>query len=105
MIAQRLEITERLGLLQDAERKSLAGNLQILGIVPDDLKENTGVGATLVQLAGRVQIARSVADSGGDPMLVADREPDAVQGAIMLLVGGNIGEQGQVIARADLSEQ
>src|SRR5436309_936379 len=105
MIAQRLEIAERLGLLQDAERESLAGNLEILHVVPHDLKENTGVGAALVQLAGRVQIARSVADGGGDPMLVADREPDAVQGAIMLLVGGNVGEQGHVIARADLSEQ
>ena len=38
-------------------------------------------------------------------MLVADCEPDAVQGAIMLLVGGNVGEQGHVIARADLSEE
>ena len=105
MIAQRLEIAERLGLLQDAERESLAGNLEILHVVPHDLKENTGVGAALVQLAGRVQIARSVADGGGDPMLVADCEPDAVQGAIMLLVGGNVGEQGHVIARADLSEE
>src|SRR2546422_431968 len=98
MIAQRLKIAERLRLLQDAERESLAGNIQILRVVPDDLKENPGVRAALVQLAGRVQIARSVANCGGDPMLVADRQPDGIQRPVVLRGGLDIREQGHVIA-------
>src|SRR2546421_2148659 len=74
MIPQRLKITERLRLLQDTEREPLTRNLEILRVVPHQLEDNAVVRAALVKLAGRMQIARSVAGAGGDPILVANRQ-------------------------------
>src|SRR3981081_4245463 len=60
---ERLEIAQRLRLLQGGERIGLARHLHVLAVLLDDLEEDARRRAALVQLARRVQVARTV--SGG----------------------------------------
>jgi len=53
----------------------VAGHRQIGRIVGGDDQEDARVGATLVGLAARVQIARTEADRGGGLETIADERP------------------------------
>jgi len=46
-----------------------------------------GIRPTLVELTGRVQVARPIAHRGRDPILVTDGKPDRVQGLSCFGVG------------------
>src|SRR5919109_75059 len=59
--AHGLEVAGRLGVDQRAERIGLGGNLEILGEVVHELEEAPRRRPALVELAGRVQVARAVA--------------------------------------------
>ena len=60
--AERLEVADRLGVLEAGEAVGGARDLDVgLGVV-DELQEAPGRRAALVQLAGRVQEARAVAE-------------------------------------------
>lgn len=52
---QGLEVTQRLGLLQDAKAERFAWNGCVLGVGSSNLDEDTVVGATFVQLPSRMQ--------------------------------------------------
>ena len=52
-----------------------------------------------------MQIARSVAGGGGDPIRVADGQPDGIQRPVVLRGGLDIREQSHVIAGVDLRKQ
>src|SRR5438309_1156081 len=58
-LLQRLEIARRLRADQAREAERLPGDRQLLAVVLDHLQEEPGVRAALVQLAGRVQVARA----------------------------------------------
>ena len=51
------------------KRVRLAGHLEVVGRVVDELEEAPGRRAALVELAGRVQVARAVAERGGHAVL------------------------------------
>src|ERR1700732_4743169 len=105
VVAQRLEITKGLRLLEDAKRELLARNRHIIRVVANHLEEDARVGAAFVQLPGRVQVARPIADRRCHPVFVADGEPDRVERAVMLRVGCDEGEQSHVVAAPNLAEQ
>ena len=71
--AQRFQVADRLGVLERRERVRLAGDLDVLGPVVEQLQEAPGLRAALVELAGRVQEARAVAERGRRLRRVADR--------------------------------
>ena len=50
-LAQRLEVARRLGADQPREAERLPGDRQLLAVVLDDLQEEPGVRAALVELA------------------------------------------------------
>src|SRR6266849_6786491 len=62
---QRLQVAERLRLLEDREAERLAGDGHVAGVVLDDLQEEADLGAAFVQLSGRGEEARSVSSGGG----------------------------------------
>src|SRR5258708_4914515 len=105
VVAQRLEITEGLRLLEDPKREVLAGNRQVIWIVADQLEEDARVGAALVQLTGRVQVAWPVAHRRCHLGPVTDGEPDRVERAVVLRFGRDEGKQCHVVAGANLAEQ
>src|SRR5215208_42699 len=63
--AQRLQVPGRLGVLERAERVAGARYLDVLLAVVDELQEDPGRRAPLVELSGRVQEARPVAERRG----------------------------------------
>ena len=76
---ERGEVAARLGTLEHAERVGLPGHRHVVGVVPDDLQEQTARGAALVELPGGVQVARTVAERRRDAQAVAQREAKALQ--------------------------
>src|SRR5262245_40739660 len=56
-VAQRLEVSGSLGADQPAEAERAVRDLQLVAGVIHDLDEHAGVGTSLVQLAGRVEVA------------------------------------------------
>src|SRR4051794_33529853 len=58
-VAQRREIAGRLRADQLREAERLVGDRELVAVVLDDLQEETTVRATLVQLPGRVEVARA----------------------------------------------
>ena len=61
---QGAQVTARLRPLEHAEAVRLAGDVHVLRVVPDELQEQPLVRPALVELAGRVQKARAVAQRG-----------------------------------------
>ena len=76
-LAQRVEVAGRLGADQPGEAERLAGDRQLGAVVLDDLQEAPGVRAALVELAGRVQVARPepVRDDAAGPLAERAGEP------------------------------
>ena len=65
VIAKRLQVAHGLGVLQVPERVAGLGYLDVLFPVVDQLEEAARWRSPLVELAGGVQEARSVAERGG----------------------------------------
>ena len=62
---ERLKVAERLRRFQHRERERLIGNREVLVRFGDDDDEDAVVRAAFVQLPGRVQIARTIAEHRG----------------------------------------
>src|SRR5438270_12793392 len=75
-LGERLIITQRLRVFEQAEGKSLAGDLEVAGRVRGNLQEYSVVGATFVELPCGVQEARAVSGGGGYLPAIADGEAD-----------------------------
>ena len=104
--AQRLEIAERLRVLQRPERERLAGDLDVLGAVVHEHEEaDRSAGPALVQLAGRVQVARAVAERRRGLRRVADRGAQLRDRGVDRLARRHEAEDRDVVARARLAEQ
>src|SRR5712691_6221213 len=88
-LLQGREIAGGLRADQAAKAKRLAGNRDLVAGVVDDLQEETGVGSTLVQLAGRVQVARAVAVRHDEPATAAQLPDEVGDPAVVLLVRGD----------------
>src|SRR5436853_8182 len=52
VIAQRLEIAERLRLLEHPKGERLPRNLDVVDVIANDLQENPGVWAAFMELPG-----------------------------------------------------
>src|SRR3989304_1840068 len=59
------EVPSRLRVDERAEGVALAGDGQVRGVAGYELEEPAGPRSALVELAGRMQVARPVADGGG----------------------------------------
>ena len=73
-----------LGAKQAAEAERLAGNRDLLAGIVDDLEEEAGVRAALVQLPGRVEVARPVAVGDDEPAAAAELADEVVDPAVVL---------------------
>src|SRR5439155_10977759 len=73
---ERLQVAQRLRLLEDREAVGLAWDGHIARVVLDYLEEEPDLRAALVELAGGVKEAWAVARRGGVASGVADRRPD-----------------------------
>ena len=102
---ERREIAERLGELQRAEREHFAGNWQIGARRRRDQHEHAGVRSALVQLSGRVQIPRSVAEHGGRLRAIAHGVSKCAELFGELGVRTEIGEERQVVAAPKQRQQ
>src|SRR5205807_8705922 len=94
-----LLIAARRGSEERAESVALAGDRQFLAAVAGDLQEEAGVGSAFVQLAGRVQVARTEAEGAGSFRRLADCALQLMELVLQLARGRQIGEQRDVIAR------
>src|SRR6266852_9074403 len=61
---ERFEVAQRLRLPEDREAVGLARDEHVARVVLNDLEEHAGLGTALVQLAGGVKEARTVARGG-----------------------------------------
>ena len=66
MRTEGLQVAVRLSPDQLRERVGLARDLEVALRVVDELEEPPGRRAALVELAGRVQVARAVSERGRD---------------------------------------
>jgi len=73
MVFERSGVSDRLGVDQLAEGVGLARDLAVVGVFGHQLQEPADRGAALVQLSGRVQEARPVADGRGAAGPVAEQ--------------------------------
>src|SRR6185503_14864781 len=94
-----VEVTARLGSLNPAERKLTSRNGNVCGIVAGDLDKEAGVWSTLEQLAGRVEVARTKANQGGDLPAISNLLADLLQGGAVFVVHVEKRKQGKIIAR------
>src|SRR3990170_410842 len=77
-VAVRLRVDER------AEGVALAGDGQVRGVAGYELEEPAGPRSAFVELAGRMQVARPVADGGGPFRGIAEGEADPSQRRVTL---------------------
>src|SRR5579871_3719200 len=89
---KHLEVTARLRRLHHTERVLLPGHRNVLGVVTRDLEEYAAVRAALVRLPGRVEEARSEAQTRGDFLRVAHAVSNALERHFVRLVHLDIRE-------------
>src|SRR5512146_2910988 len=102
---QRLIIAEGLGADQRAEGHAFGRDIDILFRVGDDLDEEAGVRAALVELTRGVLEARAKASGNGTMRLLTDGDAHALKRVDHLLVAGEIGIDGKVVARGSLTDE
>src|SRR3954468_11715832 len=102
VVLQRVEVADRLRVLQVAEGVARARDLHVFVAVVHELNEQAGGRTTLVELAGRVQEPRSVAEGGGGLGLVADGRPQLVHRGIELLARLEVAHDRHVVGRRRL---
>src|SRR5439155_20138811 len=95
----------RLRLLEHPEGEFLAGDRHVMWVIADELEEDAGVGTALVQLTGRMQVAWTVAHRRCHPVAVANGDSDGVQRTVVLGAGRDEGQQRDVVAGPNLTEQ
>ena len=100
VVPQRLQVTRRLGALEDREGERLSGDRHVGPVVGRDLDVDAGVGTALVQLARAVQEAGSEPERGREMAPVADRDPKSLEGALVVIVRRDICHQCDVVAGA-----
>ncbi len=105
VLLQRLQVAQRLRVLQRAETVWLAGDGYILRVLRRDLDEQAGVGPALVQLPGRMQETRPEAQRRRDVQAVAQREASPLKLTLNRFVVGQIGHDRHVVARLHLLEE
>src|ERR1700716_2077430 len=96
---ERSQVAEGLRVDQRAEGVGLARDRQIdvpFGV--GRLEEHPGVGAPLVELAGRVEEAGAEADGGGDAVAIPQGQPVKLQGGGALWRAVQVGLDGDVVA-------
>ncbi len=105
MGVERLEVSDRLGLCQRAEGKGLAWHRQVRFHPVDQLQKQAAVGATLVELSRRMEVARPITRCGRDPIAGDQDLAQGSQGGLHLRRGCRVGQQGQVSIPARLLKQ
>jgi hypothetical protein len=96
---ERLEIPDRLRLLERAERKRLSGNVQVRARRGRHDEEHARIGSALVELTGGMEIPRSVAEHRRHPRAIAHRPAQRLQ--LTREVGveaGKVRQQSEIIA-------
>ena len=100
-LGQDLNVTPRLGCLDDTEGVGLSGDGEVHGIVARDLKEDAGVSSPFVGLAGGVQEPRAEADTGGNVLGVANFRANRCKNGFVLGIHLDVAEQGEVVAGSE----
>ena len=83
----------------------MAGDGEVAAWVAGYLDEDSLVGAAFVQLACGVEVARAVAEGGGDPEGIANGKAGVEEKLFVLSDAGDVGEEGHVVARIDGAEE
>ena len=103
-LGQYVKIATRFCRHDHAEGVLLIRHLDIRRVVAGNLQEHSGVRAALVGLPRRMKESRTEAETGGDPLAVADQDTDILQCVAMALVAFDIGEERAIVAFANASE-
>src|SRR5205085_10573362 len=101
---QRRKISERLRLLEHAERVRLARNLQVCRILIRQLNEEAVFGAAFVQLPRRMQKSWAIARGRCYVKLVAQSGANLTKKAVVLVPFLNVSEERYVIIRMNARE-
>ena len=83
-----------LGVDDHTEGEFLPWNRQIVFVIGGDFKEDAGVGAAFVVLAGGVEKARAEAQAGGYLFRIAHLVAQALDRRLMLGEHGQVGKSG-----------
>ena len=103
---QRLEVAERLRGLEDAERKPLTGNGQVVAAIGGNHHEHAGIGSALVQLPRGVQIPWTEPGGGRHACCVRQRRARLVESRCPgRIVRRNVGQKGEIVTWANGVEQ
>src|SRR5699024_3655423 len=102
---QRLNVALRPSAQERTETVVGPRYFEVLRLVCRDHQEDHPVWSSLMQLAGGMEIARAVAERGGDFEAVADEGTDRLQRVLVLLRWVEIGQDGEVIAGRDAVDQ
>src|SRR5687767_5147733 len=78
-LREGLEIAERLPRLERAEAVARARDDDLVGVVAGDLQEQPSGRSALVELAGGVEIARTVGHRGGHAQPVAQDDAQLLE--------------------------
>src|SRR5439155_12633352 len=95
--AERSEVPERLRQLQGPECETVVRNLHVYLWRGGDQNENACVGPALVQLPGRVEVARSEPEHRGRTCATADHRSEVFERARQLRVWTEISQYCQVV--------
>src|SRR5579864_1867266 len=98
---ENLEVTASLRGFDDAECEFLPGHWKVDLVVTGHLQEYTRVRTAFVGLSGGMQEARPESETGSDALFIADCNSHALQRVRMWVVHLYVGEQPEVIARAE----
>src|SRR5579864_806245 len=104
-VIERREVAERLRQFERPEGKRLARNRDVLPRRRGQDEEDAGVRSTLVQLPGRVQIARSIAEHRRRTRPVANGATKRLELVEQLTVGAKVREEREVVALAEQCEE
>jgi hypothetical protein len=72
-------------------------HIEIGGVVAGDVQKHAGVRAALIGLTGRMEKARSEAETGGDPLAVADHDADRLQRFAVKRIALDISEERAIV--------
>src|SRR2546428_6033131 len=100
-LRQNFEVTTRLSGLDDSKREFLSGYREVCCLVTGDLQKDAGVRPALVGLTGGVEEARAEAETRRHAPGIADGVADGLEQFAIRLVHGDVGEHGEVVARAE----
>src|SRR2546422_2766174 len=97
--SQYCEISASLRGFDDAEGVLLIRHRQIERIVASNLQEHSGIRPTLVGLAGRMQKARTKAQTSRHALSISNQMPRRLKYLFVLFIHLDVCEQRKVITR------